>query len=403
MPGWVSPTEQGPVLIASILRTPGPTGVQAHVGTLEKGIAGAGFGCVTVTPFSGGHAWLPVFAVRPLLLSRLKKSWSTRWHRHWHLVALRRNLARAVRRWPPAAMIAEDPLAAKAALDSRETLGGSFPIAAVCHFNVSQAKEWRDKGELDDKRAYTKILRLEEEVLERVDHVVYVSSWARETIERDRRIRPRSSAVIWNGLAPLPPPTTGTREEFGLAEDDVVLINIGTLEPRKNQIGLVEAFARLHERFPVTKLLLIGDGPDRRRVERRIADLRITDSVRLLGYRRNAASYLGLADVYVHYAAIENLPLVLLEAARAGLPSAAPPVGGIAELQPRLGGSVPLASDDPDASAEALGRLVGDSAVRDEMGRLAYARFLENFTEDAMVSAYLRLFGLERATASSVP
>src|SRR5207253_4964662 len=70
--------------IATINRPEGDTGVHTHTRVLESGLRDAGVSCDVVSAFSGSRKWLPLFAVRPLLLHRIIKSWSTWWHRKWH-------------------------------------------------------------------------------------------------------------------------------------------------------------------------------------------------------------------------------------------------------------------------------------------------------------------------------
>src|SRR5207302_297008 len=139
------------------------------------------------------------------------------------------------------------------------------------------------------------------------------------------------------------------RSTLGLSGDDLVLINVGSLEPRKNQIGLLDLFECVARDHGKARLLLVGDGPQRREIERKIHQRQLADRVGLLGHRRDVPALLNLADVYVHYARLESCPMVLLEAARAARPWAAIPAGGIGELQSRLGG-VALDEDDPAAS-----------------------------------------------------
>src|SRR5438093_1626056 len=81
------------VIIASINREEGDTGVHTHTRMLSAGLRDASVKCDLVSPFSGSRKWLPVFAIRPLLLKRINKTWSTLWHRRWHAAALRDNLA----------------------------------------------------------------------------------------------------------------------------------------------------------------------------------------------------------------------------------------------------------------------------------------------------------------------
>ncbi len=82
------------VILASINRPEGDTGVHTHGRMLANGLRDAGVDCDVVSAFNGSKKWLPIFAIRPLLLYRINKTWSTLWHRRFHQAALRENLMR---------------------------------------------------------------------------------------------------------------------------------------------------------------------------------------------------------------------------------------------------------------------------------------------------------------------
>jgi glycosyltransferase involved in cell wall biosynthesis len=378
------------VVIASINRAEGDTGVHTHTRMLSTGLVEAGVACDVLGPFDGSRKWLPVFAVRPLLLHRINKTWSTLWHRRFHMAAVRENLLRRLRAAPADVVVAQCPVSARAALDARQALRASFPVVLVCHFNHSEATEYRDKGELRCSRHYQAMLDFEARVLESVDRVIYVSNWARDNVEAVRGLRTRSSAVVWNGLAEAPATAPLARAELGLREEDLVLINVGSIEPRKNQLGLIDLFADVQAHFANAKLVLVGDGPARGDVEDKVAELRLKESVVFLGHRRDVPSILPAADLYVHYSTLENCPLALLEAARAGLPVAAVPAGGVAELQAALDCKLDL---DPADIRETLARLhpiLESKDARRAAGERARRAFEDTFTRRSMTQEYLR-------------
>ena len=321
------------VVIATVNREQGSTGVHTHTRSLRDGLVAAAASCDVVTPFDGSRAWLPIFAVRPLVLNRVNPTWATLWYRHWHGAAVRANLRRRLASGPVDQIIAQCPVSAAAAID----VAGGVPVTMVCHFNHSEAAEYRDQGVLAGDDRYRRMLAAEDDVLRRVDRVVYVSEWAKGVVERERGVTPRASAVVRNGIAEHAAVGTVTRADLGVSADDVVLMSVGTLEPRKNQLALVDRMPSLH-----AKLVLVGDGPDRAKIESRVAELGLTGRVVLLGHRRDVAALLPLADVYVHSALAENCPVSVIEAARAGLPWAAVPAAGVIELQRELGGCVSL-------------------------------------------------------------
>src|SRR2546421_1372621 len=101
----VSPTmrkhvDRARAIIATIERPQGDTGVHAHTNALLEGLKRAGVEAELVNPFSAGPKWLPLFAVRKLILKPMNKTWSLRWYRHWHYAALRESLTRSLLRHP---------------------------------------------------------------------------------------------------------------------------------------------------------------------------------------------------------------------------------------------------------------------------------------------------------------
>jgi glycosyltransferase involved in cell wall biosynthesis len=387
------------VVVATIARRQGETGVHAHARSLLAGLARAGVGAKLVTPFDDSRFWPGVFAFRKLIRP-VNRSWSTRWYRHFHRLALLSNLrAAGGSQGAPAAVVAQCPLSASAALQWRHEIGGRFPIMMVCHFNHGEAKEYREQGELPDDQAYRAIEAFEADLIPRVDHVVYVSDWARRVVEVERGLRSRAHSVIHNGIPDIDSPTRLSRADLHVPDDRLVMVNVGTLESRKNQLALVELFALVHAKKSSAHLVLVGEGPDRSAIERRVDELNLAQYVTLLGYRRDVSAILPLADMYVHAARLENCPVALIEAARAGLPVAAPPVGGIPELLQRLDNGVLADLAKPAEALAAVMPLLDDPGMRHELGQRGRQQFLDHFTDLAMTSAYLQALGLVGATA----
>ncbi|HEY8748825.1 MAG TPA: glycosyltransferase family 4 protein [Tepidisphaeraceae bacterium] len=396
--GFPAPAVAPTVVIATLAPVHGETGVQTHSRTLHAGLTGIGHTCLLQTPLASSRMWVPIFAIRPLILGRLKnKTWSTWWLRKWHEAALLRGLVHEARKRNVTAIIAQCPVSARAAMHARRQLGENFTIAMVCHFNYSEATEYRDKGELASQRYFDSVLAMEKQVLESVDRVIYVSNWARDVVEKERDIHPRASSVIWNGVNGHIPPSKLTRTDLGLSTDDVVLISVGTLEPRKNQLALVKLFAKIASHHPRARLVLIGDGPSRGQIESTIAELGLESKVRLLGFRKDVPDLLPLADLYVHASLLENCPMVLLEAARAKLPVAAVPAGGVPELLAALGGT----AIDLDNLAS-LEPLLASSEARAQAGAVARTAFERHFTRQAMIDAYVQTLELVPGTGGKV-
>jgi glycosyltransferase involved in cell wall biosynthesis len=104
---------------------------------------------------------------------------------------------------------------------------------------------------------------------------------------------------------------------------------------------------------------------------------------------------LSLADMYVHFAAEENCPAVVLEAARAGTASVAAACGAVAEILAALQQPAPLPSD-PAAAADVIVKLLADDARRAQTAAAARRNFQRSFTAAAMAEKYLTTLSLGR-------
>jgi glycosyltransferase involved in cell wall biosynthesis len=206
--------------------------------------------------------------------------------------------------------------------------------------------------------------------------------------------------VIWNGIDTrvVGPPIS--RSAIGVGDDDLMLINVGSLEPRKNQIELLDLFKLIRSEHANARLVLVGDGAQRVEIEQKIRAHDLTNHVILLGHRTDVPALLKLADIYVHYSKLENCPVILLEAARAALPIAAIPAGGVGEIGAQLGAIVHLHERDANASLSALRPLLTDPTLRESLGVAARRGFENRFTRDAMVQQYIDELELTRAEVS---
>jgi glycosyltransferase involved in cell wall biosynthesis len=124
-----------------------------------------------------------------------------------------------------------------------------------------------------------------------------------------------------------------TRASLGLAKDDIVLITVGNLVPRKQTVLALQAMPDTLRHHKV-KLLICGDGPERQRLEAVARSLHISDNVRFLGAlsREKLADVYSFAQVLVHNALTEGFGNVFLEAMLFRLVVISSPVGAAPDL-----------------------------------------------------------------------
>lgn len=185
------------------------------------------------------------------------------------------------------------------------------------------------------------------------------------------RISVRHNMV--EAFAPPPPgELLSLRGRLGLPRDARVLLAVGRLSAEKGHADLIEAMALLRASHPANvRLIVVGDGPERRPLERRCAALNLSDSVTFTGQQADLAPYYGIADLFVLPSHSEGSPNALLEAMAAGLPIVSTGVGGAAELVSNENTALVVGCRDPRAISLAIGRLLADAELARRLGTAA--------------------------------
>jgi glycosyltransferase involved in cell wall biosynthesis len=193
-------------------------------------------------------------------------------------------------------------------------------------------------------------------------------------------------ATISNGVSP--PPSAADRAalmaELGLAPGLHLVMAAGRLVPQKRHDVAVAAAALL----PGTAWVIAGEGPLRQALEPQVEELGLRSRVRLIGARLDARALLGAAEVVVQPSDWEGLPLVALEAMRAGRPVVAAASRGLRELIRDGVDGLLVPPGQPRALADAVARLLGDTSLARRLGEAAASRVEREFSESAMIHAY---------------
>jgi glycosyltransferase involved in cell wall biosynthesis len=164
------------------------------------------------------------------------------------------------------------------------------------------------------------------------------------------------------------------------------IIFVGRLVPNKGPLTMIRAAAAVNQRYPEARFTLVGDGPQRQRLEREAARLGIAGAVRFTGVRDDIPKMLRQSTLFVRPSTLEGLPLTVLEAMACGLPVVATPVGGTPEVvrDGEQGLLVPVA--DAAALAEAILKLLDDPAAAAEMGRRGRETVLHGYGWENVVA-----------------
>ena len=105
-----------------------------------------------------------------------------------------------------------------------------------------------------------------------------------------------------------------TKNEWFNNDKYKVILGVGRLKPQKDFLTLIKAFSLVQEEYPSSRLVILGEGPQRPILEKMIDDLNLSDVVRMPGFNKNPYKYIAKAYVFVLSSIYEGLPNTLIEA-----------------------------------------------------------------------------------------
>ena len=166
--------------------------------------------------------------------------------------------------------------------------------------------------------------------------VIAVSRQIREELERCR-VRPERIQTLLNGVDVVkfrrdPAVAASARAELGVSPEHVVIGAVGRLEGEKRYDLLIDTIAALRHRCPQLRLVLVGEGSWRPRLEALASQYGLQNRCTLLGYRRDVVRISQAFDLFVQSSDDEGTSNALLEAMALEIPIVATDVGGTSEL-----------------------------------------------------------------------
>lgn len=187
----------------------------------------------------------------------------------------------------------------------------------------------------------------------------------------------------------------GARQRLDLPQDREILFTVRRLAPRMGLDNLIRAMKKVVAQYPKALLLLGGKGPEQAKLEGIIAELGLSDNVRLVGFipDDHLADYFRAANLFVlPTMALEGFGLVTVEALASGTPVIGTPVGGTVEILSGLDRRLLAGSVESDALAEAILGFLG-SPLRQELTPERLHQFiLDKYTWDRHVTEIEALY-----------
>jgi len=182
------------------------------------------------------------------------------------------------------------------------------------------------------------------------------------------------------------------KKSFGVKNRSICYM--GRLSYEKSIDQIIQAFALINKKMPELNLMLIGDGPERKNLEKLAKHLKINDSVIFTGsllYNGDLVQALQANDLFISASKSENMPLSVLEAMAVGLPMVLVKEKGLAELiEENINGAF-AKTDDPADIADKITSLLSNSELLDKFSRGSRLLAMEYSNEkvtDLLIKSY---------------
>ncbi|WP_200761407.1 glycosyltransferase [Poriferisphaera corsica] len=245
--------------------------------------------------------------------------------------------------------------------------------------------------------ASTKRLIANRFLLRKHDQVTAVGQFIRRALIENEGIRYKHIDVIYNGINPdqfAGSNRSEARNKLNLQPQDLVIMQVARFHPVKDHETSIRAFKQVLEQEPNAKLILIGDGELKPRMEQLAEELGIKHRIQFEGVREDVDQVLAAADVFTLSSLSEGISVTLLEACAANKPIAATDVGGNAEIVKHDTTGLLAPRQDHKQLANHILRLLQSEKLRSRMGQAGNEHLRQNFTQQAMHRAYEAVYDI---------
>jgi len=241
-----------------------------------------------------------------------------------------------------------------------------LPSMSTCHGYISTTR---------NLRLYNAMDRL---VLKFATRVLAVSEGIKQTL-LDSGLSPSRVRVLVNAVDF--PKSTGSahtgrdakRGSHGISRDDFVVGYAGRLSIEKGLIHLLAASAQLLRGGIPLRVLIIGDGPQRKELEKLSLELGLGDRVLFPGFQEDIAEWILCMDVFILPSLTEGTPMALLEAMACGVPAIASAVGGVPQVIEHGETGILVSPGRAEEIGNAVLALFADPAARQKLAKNALA------------------------------
>jgi len=166
---------------------------------------------------------------------------------------------------------------------------------------------------------------------------IIVNSIALKQFVLDNRVTAEDKvAVIYNGIDINDLPAVNKQDKLKQLNinpgTDVIIGTVARLHKQKGMEYFIDAAAGVLQKKNNVKFIIVGDGPDRQKLENKVTDSNLQDKVYFTGYRNDSSELISVFDIFVLPSLWEGTPNVVLEAMGYGIPVISTDTGGVSEI-----------------------------------------------------------------------
>lgn len=226
-----------------------------------------------------------------------------------------------------------------------------------------------------------------------VDHFIVDGECTKELLLKDDSIKEDSITLIHLGIAPETMKRdfalrSKIRNEFGISNNEVLIGNVGRMVEFKGQEYLLRAFPGVLEKFPNSRLMIVGSGKLETKLHSLAQSLGVKNEVIFPGFRDDMQAVYSAFDIYAHTSVEgggETFPYSMLYALAEGLPMVITRVGDMPAMVDEGVNGFIVEDKKPELVTERLNILLNDESLRKKMGDQSLNIINSRFTEDVML------------------
>jgi len=216
---------------------------------------------------------------------------------------------------------------------------------------------------------------------------VAISHIIQQGIIKEYGLAPEKVPIIYNGI---------DIEKFSPKEQvkmqaSCTLINVASLSKRKNQALLIEAFNLVLKQRADARLVFVGEGEEKSRLQSLAEKYKISDKVEFAGISSEVREWLSKADIFVLCSLFEGLPLSVIEAMAVGLPVVVTEVGGVPDIVEDGVNGFLVPSGDAGSLSRAILKLIEDKGLQCQMAQNNMEK-AKAFDMDYVTGQYMKLY-----------